>query len=141
LVNGDVAMAGRLLGNNFCLRGTVSRGDGRGTDLGFPTANLMVDDALVTPGDGIYATWTYLGKHRYASATSIGVRPTFGGGERTVESYIVDFEGDIYGNEMRLEFVGWLREERTFTDIEQLKKQMSKDVAQAMISLGRNAGE
>ena len=99
---GEVAQARRLLGAPFQLRGEVVHGDERGRELGFPTANLVPDEALVCPGHGVYAC---LADGR-AAAVSIGVRPTFATGRaELIEAYILDFDGDLYGSDLRLEFL------------------------------------
>jgi riboflavin kinase/FMN adenylyltransferase len=123
---GEVAEANRLLGSNFQLSGVVVHGDARGRELGFPTANLIPDDALACPGHGVYACLA----NGLPAAVSIGVRPTFktGRGE-LIEAYVLDFEGDLYGSEMRLEFLARLRGERRFQDPESLIEQMHRDVA------------
>ena len=131
LTRGDVALAATLLGRNFSLTGAVCRGAGRGQELGFPTANLDIPEGIVIPGDGVYATWAYLGHDRYMSATNVGVRPTFGSNERTVEAFIMDFQGNLYGKEIRLEFSQRLRDELRFDTVEDLQSQMARDVEQA----------
>jgi riboflavin kinase/FMN adenylyltransferase len=120
-----------MLGRPFTLEGRVRRGEGRGASLGFPTANLEVDPSLAVPGDGIYATWVDMDGVRLASATSIGVRPTFGAGARTIETHIMDFNGDLYDRKLRLLFARHLREERRFDSVEALVAQMHRDVAEA----------
>jgi riboflavin kinase/FMN adenylyltransferase len=122
---GEIAEANRLMGTVFQLRGEVLHGDERGRELGFPTANLIPAEALVCPGHGVYAC---LADGR-AAAVSIGVRPTFetGRGE-LIEAYILDFDGDLYGRELRLEFLARLRGERRFEDPESLVEQMRRDV-------------
>jgi riboflavin kinase/FMN adenylyltransferase len=136
---GEVEAAAALLGRRYALTGTVAHGDARGRDLGFPTANLKVDPNLLVPGNGIYATWaTVKGQHR-PSATSIGVRPTFGGGARRIETFIMDFHGDIYSETMTLEFVSRLREEKAFDSVAELVSQMDKDVEQAKAILSGSA--
>ncbi len=122
---GDVTEADRLLGSRFELSGEVVHGDKRGRELGFPTANLIPDEALVCPGHGVYAC---LANGRPA-AVSIGVRPTFetGRGE-LIEAYLLDFDGDLYGSTMRLEFLQRLRGERRFDDPQALIEQMHRDV-------------
>jgi riboflavin kinase / FMN adenylyltransferase len=122
---GEVAEANRLLGSSFELSGEVVHGDARGRELGFPTANLIPDEALACPGHGVYACLAG-GK---PAAVSIGVRPTFktGRGE-LIEAYLLDFEGDLYGSELRLEFLQRLRGERRFEDPESLIEQMHRDV-------------
>ncbi|MHB8531742.1 MAG: bifunctional riboflavin kinase/FMN adenylyltransferase, partial [Solirubrobacteraceae bacterium] len=130
LVAGDVAAANRLLGSTFQLRGEVGHGDERGRQLGFPTANLVPEEALVCPGHGVYACIAHApGAERLAAAVSIGVRPTFqtGRGE-LIEAYILDFDGDIYGEQLTLEFVARLRGERRFESADALVEQMHRDV-------------
>jgi riboflavin kinase/FMN adenylyltransferase len=125
---GDVERANRLLGDPFQLRGTVVEGDRRGRTLGYPTANLVPDEALVYPGHGVYAAYAD-GK---PAAVSVGVRPTFGTGRGVlVEAFLIDFEGDLYGTELQLDFVRRLRGERAFPTVDALVEQMGKDVAEA----------
>jgi riboflavin kinase/FMN adenylyltransferase len=127
---GEVGEANRLLGSVFQLAGTVAHGDKRGRELGFPTANLVPDDALVCPGHGVYACLAYEDPaHPRAAAVSIGVRPTFetGRGE-LIEAYILDFDEEIYGQTLRLEFLARLRGERRFEDPAALIEQMHRDV-------------
>jgi riboflavin kinase / FMN adenylyltransferase len=123
---GELREANRLLGSAFQLRGEVVHGDERGRELGFPTANLIPQEDYVCPGHGVYAC---LANGR-AAAVSIGVRPTFetGRGE-LIEAYLLDFDGDLYGQELRLEFVERLRGERRFDTAEALVEQMHRDVA------------
>jgi riboflavin kinase/FMN adenylyltransferase len=125
LLAGEVSEANRMLGSPFELSGEVAHGDERGRALGFPTANLIPDEALVCPGHGVYACLAD-GK---PAAVSIGVRPTFktGRGE-LIEAYILDFDGDIYGENLRLEFLERLRGERRFETPEALVEQMHRDV-------------
>jgi riboflavin kinase/FMN adenylyltransferase len=122
---GEVAQATHFLGAPFQLRGEVSHGDERGRELGFPTANLVPDEDLACPGHGVYAC---LADGRPA-AVSIGVRPTFktGRGE-LIEAYVLDFAGDLYGTELRLEFLERLRGERRFDTPDALIEQMHRDV-------------
>lgn len=128
LASGQVERAARMLGRYYWLEGTVVRGQGRGRDLGFPTANLRVDPGRAVPGNGIYATWAWVGGRRYMSATSIGVRPTFGPGKRTVEAHLLDFSGQLYGQPLALEFVARLRDEEAFPTVEALVQEMARDV-------------
>jgi riboflavin kinase/FMN adenylyltransferase len=122
---GELSQANRLLGAPFQLQGEVVHGDERGRELGFPTANLVPDEALACPGHGVYAC---VGDGRPA-AVSVGVRPTFqtGRGE-LVEAFIIDIDGDLYGNRLRLEFLERLRGERRFDTPEDLVAQMHRDV-------------
>jgi riboflavin kinase/FMN adenylyltransferase len=125
LLAGDVAEANRMLGAPFQLSGEVVHGDERGRQLGFPTANLVPEEALVCPGHGVYAC---LADGRPA-AVSVGVRPTFqtGRGE-LIEAYMLDFDGDLYGKTLRIEFLERLRGERRFETPEALIEQMRRDV-------------
>ena len=138
---GDVATSAQLLGRNFSLKGNVVRGDQRGRELGFPTANINVTADIMLPGDGIYATWAIVEGKRYAAATSIGIRPTFGLTERLVEVYILDFDADIYGNTIGVEFVKKLRNQETFDNIEALVKQIHLDVSDTRSVLASHQAE
>jgi riboflavin kinase / FMN adenylyltransferase len=128
---GELAEATRLLGAPFQLCGEVTHGDERGRELGFPTANLVPDEALACPGHGVYAC---LADARPVAdrpaAVSIGVRPTFqtGRGE-LIEAYLLDFDGDLYGQTLCLEFLARLRGERRFDTREALVEQMHRDVS------------
>jgi riboflavin kinase/FMN adenylyltransferase len=136
---GEVERANELLGANFQLRGEVVHGDERGRELGFPTANLLRDEALALPGHGVYAG---LADGRPA-AVSIGVRPTFktGRGE-LIEAYILDFDGDLYGTRLKLEFLERLRGERRFDTPQSLIEQMRRDAARTReIAAAASVGE
>ena len=121
---GDVREAAGLLGRPFELSGTVVAGDQRGGTLGFPTANLALDPYLLVPGYGIYVGST-LG-HR--AAVSIGVNPHYGGSERRIEAFVLDWEGDLYGRHLRLELWERLRDERVFAGEDELVAQIARDV-------------
>ena len=136
---GDVAGASELLGRPFSLCGKVVVGDGRGKTLGFPTANLDYSEDRLAPGNGVYATWACVGDDRYMAATNVGVRPTFGENERAVEAFLLDFDGDLYGKDVTLEFVGRLRDELRFESAEALVTQMHLDVEQARETLKGSA--
>ena len=136
LAQGQVEKAKRMLDRPFSLTGEVESGDRRGRDLGFPTANLATDGTMAVPGDGIYATWATVDGVRHQGATSIGVRPTFGGeGDRRVETYLLDFSGDLYGKRMTLEFEQRLRGELAFSSVDALVEQMKQDVEQSRAAL------
>jgi riboflavin kinase / FMN adenylyltransferase len=129
---GDVAGAARFLGAPFQMRGTVAHGDKRGRTLGFPTANLVPKPGLVVPGHGIYACRARVGGEEHLAATNVGVRPTFKTGRGLlVEAYLLDFDGDIYGEELELDFLQRLRGEKRFDSVETLVAQMHRDVEQA----------
>ncbi len=128
---GEVEQATHFLGAPFQMRGEVVHGDERGRELGFPTANLIPDDALVCPGHGVYACLADAGAGAapLPAAVNIGVRPTFDTGRgELVEAYILDFEGDLYGKQLRLDFLSRLRGERRFSSAEALVEQMRCDV-------------
>ncbi|MCW3067049.1 MAG: bifunctional riboflavin kinase/FAD synthetase [Solirubrobacterales bacterium] len=126
---GDVDAAARFLGAPHQLRGPVVRGDRRGRELGFPTANLVPDERYAYPGHGVYACEAEVGAERRAAAVNVGVRPTFVTGRgMLVEAFLLDFDGDIYGEELRLDFLHRLRGERRFDTVEALVDQMTKDV-------------
>ncbi|MCD0445188.1 bifunctional riboflavin kinase/FAD synthetase [Glycomyces sp. A-F 0318] len=127
---GDVAAAAEVLGRDFGLEGTVVHGAGRGgTALGFPTANLATAPNTAIPADGVYAGWCHRDSHRHPAAISVGTNPTFEGGERTVEAYLLDFSGDLYGERVRLDFTARLRGQVAFDGIEPLVRQIETDVA------------
>jgi riboflavin kinase/FMN adenylyltransferase len=134
VLGGAVEYAGRLLGDPFTLSGEVAHGDKRGRELGYPTANLVPDAAFVTPGHGVYAAVAQPagGGPAYASAVSIGVRPTFvtGRGE-LIEAFLLDYEGDLYGATLELAFRKRLRGEKRFESVDALIAQMALDVQAA----------
>ncbi len=130
LANGDIKKAIRLMGRFFSLRGRITTGAGRGSELGFPTANLEIGSRQAIPVDGVYATMAYIDDKAYQALTNIGKNPTFGDNKRTVETYIIDYRGDLYGHEIKINFVEWLRDEKRFDTVEELKKQMAEDVKQ-----------
>ena len=138
IAQGDLAAAARALGRRYAIVGEVVHGQGiGGPSLGFPTANLRTEPDAVLPPDSIYVAWAHLGERRYGAAASIGVRPTLGqGNARTVEAFLLDFSGDLYGQEVRLEFVQRLREERAYPGLEALKLQISLDVKETRKVLG-----
>jgi riboflavin kinase / FMN adenylyltransferase len=136
VVSGNLEQANRFLGSPFQLRGTVVHGDERGRELGFPTANLVPDNALVYPGNGVYACRAAVqdgGEWRWwPAATNVGVRPTFVTGRGVlVEAYLLDFDGDLYDRELRIAFLARLRGERRFDTVEGLVEQMHRDVRDA----------
>ena len=129
VLGGAVMYADRLLGAPFVVEGEVVHGDKRGRDLGFPTANLVPRNGYVTPGHGVYACRTGDG---HLAAVNVGVRPMFvtGRGE-LIEAYVLDFDGDLYGSDLRLEFLKRLRGEKRFASVDALIEQMRLDVEQA----------
>jgi riboflavin kinase/FMN adenylyltransferase len=128
VLSGEVELAARYLGAPFQLRGEVVPGDRRGRQLGFPTANIVPDDALVCPGHGVYVARS----DGACAAVSIGVRPTFGTGRALLlEAYLLDRDVELYGKTLRLEFIRRLRGERRFESVPSLVEQMRRDVERA----------
>jgi riboflavin kinase/FMN adenylyltransferase len=122
---GEVELAAKFLGAPFQLRGLVVSGDRRGRELGFPTANIIPDQALVYPGNGVYAARA----NGECAAVSVGVRPTFGTGRAVlIEAYLIDRDVDLYGQTLKVEFLSRLRGERRFDSVEALVEQMHRDV-------------
>ncbi len=128
LARGDMKKVYDMLGRYFSLEGRVITGSSRGIELGFPTANLNIDPRQVLPADGVYATWAYIDDHAHQSVTNIGKRPTFGSSERTVEVHIIDYHGDLYRQELKIDIIARLRGEKKFSTAEELKKQITEDV-------------
>ena len=128
VANGNMAACPELLGRNHHLSGKVVVGDQRGRTLGFPTANIDVDDQLLLPGDGIYATWAVIDGERHKAATSIGIRPTFGQSQRLVEVFVMDFNDDLYGKIIGIEFIKKVRDQEKFDGLDALIKQIKQDV-------------
>ena len=133
VLGGAVEYADKLLGAPFTFSGEVTEGDKRGRTLGFPTANLLPRDGYVVPGHGVYACRaTTADGVIHVAATNVGVRPMFvtGRGE-LIEAFLVDFQGDIYGTELRVEFLKRLRGEKRFESVDALIEQMGRDVEEA----------
>lgn len=136
ILGGAVRYADELLGDPFVLDGRVVHGDKRGRDLGFPTANLVPQEGFVLPGHGVYATRVRVPDGTwYAAATNVGVRPQFvtGRGE-LIEAYLIDFSGDLYDAQVRVEFLARLRGEKRFDSVDELIVQMGRDVEEAQRS-------
>jgi len=127
---GRVDEAGSLLGHHYFVDGTVIGGDGRGRDLGFPTANLLTRNELM-PADGIYATMAILAQTYHQAVSSIGIRPTIGDDRPTIETFILEGRHEVYGAPMRLAFVKWLRPQMKFDDLAGLQAQITRDAAAA----------
>jgi riboflavin kinase / FMN adenylyltransferase len=138
LLAGDMPAANRLLGREFVYKGVVIKGEGRGRKIGFPTANLKLDNKLSLPY-GVYATWATVHGKRYPSVTNIGVRPTFQTGPTElpalVECHLLDTTIDLYGHTLEVGFVQRLREEKKFPGIDALKNQIALDAGEARVLL------
>jgi riboflavin kinase/FMN adenylyltransferase len=131
LADGDMVTANDLLGRPFSIRGPVVRGNERGRTIGFPTANIAVTPDRALPAYGVYVTRAHVLGRTYQSATNIGVNPTFDDPRPSIETYILDFEGDIYGRELRIEVLHRVRGEIKFAGVEPLVEAIAADVATA----------
>jgi riboflavin kinase/FMN adenylyltransferase len=128
IADGDVARASEFLGGPFLFEGEVVSGDRRGRELGMPTANLVPDDVHVCPGHGVYAAWA----NGYPTAVNVGVRPTFVTGRGLlVEAHLIGFDGDIYGETLRIAFLERMRGEKRFDSVDALIEQMNLDTEEA----------
>jgi riboflavin kinase/FMN adenylyltransferase len=143
LTQGDMEKVRRLMGHYFQIGGKVIASDRRGRILGFPTANLDIKPQQALPGNGIYASITQVDDKQFPSATNIGTRPTFGEGEKNVETHLLNYKGDLYGKEIRVEFMRKLRDEQRFPSSEELKAQIRKDIreVEAILGFGVNSAE
>jgi len=128
--NGEVSVAAESLGRNYALSGPVIHGDGRGRKINIPTANIDYSPDKIIPAFGVYATWAWVEGKRYRAATNIGVNPTFTPDKVTpnVEAHLLDFDRDLYGQEMTLEFVARLRNELKFQSVDALLEQIHADI-------------
>ena len=140
LAEGNIKQVQKLLGRPFRLQGRVVSGDKRGKKLGFPTANLEVEPGQALPTGGVYACRAYIDGQSYPAMTNIGTRPTFGGGPRLIEVYLLDYNGDLYGQELAIDIIERLRDEKKFDTPEQLIKQIAEDVKQGKALLKTRGG-
>lgn len=125
---GKVKEAAEILGRDYSVIGKVIKGDNRGTDLGFPTANIELIDNYIIPKNGVYMTNTIIDNKKYISATNIGYNPTFGNKNLKFETHILDFEDDIYNKTIEVEFNSFIRDDIKFNDINDLIHQMKLDI-------------
>jgi riboflavin kinase/FMN adenylyltransferase len=140
LAEGDMKRVQNLFGRPFRLHGRVTTGAKRGIELGFPTANLDISPQQALPADGVYVSRAYIDDQDHPAMTNIGKRPTFGGGQRLVEVYLLDYHGDLYGQELAIDIIERLRDEKKFDTPEQLKKQIAEDVKQGIAILKSREG-
>jgi len=131
VASGSVALAARMLGRPFEIDGVVVPGDARGRTIGFPTANITMPDRLVRPATGVYAVQCEIDGVRYDGVSNVGTRPTFGGGDETIEVHLLDVDEDLYGKSVRVQFIDRLRNEQRFTSAETLVFQIKTDIEQA----------
>ena len=139
LAGGDVARSARMLGRPYEVRGVVIKGEERGQTIGFPTANVPVPVVMAWPADAVYSGWCTLEDGScYGCAINIGRRPTFHehAEHSLLEAHLMDYDGDLYGSEIRVEFIDFIRSERKFEGIDQLSQQLAQDVTEARIQLG-----
>jgi len=128
LLEGDLAEVNGCLGRPYCVSGVVVEGQKMGRTIGFPTANLDYWTEQLLPDNGVYATYAWLDGVRHLAATNVGVRPTVNGHQLTVEAHLLDFDADIYGRTLRLEFVAHIRPEMKFSGLDALKAEIQADV-------------
>lgn len=138
LAAGDMVKVRTLTGRPFNLTGKVVTGYGRGVSLGFPTANLEIASGHVLPPDGVYAGRAYINSNNYQSMINIGKNPTFGLNKRTVEAYLMNYHGDLYGADLQLDIISRIRDEKKFDSTEELKKQVAEDIRQGKKILDAN---
>ena len=131
MASGEMEKVQRMMGRPFSLHGQVIHGHGRGASLGFPTVNLDVLKGQALPSDGVYATLAHKNNSTYPSVTNVGTNPTFGDIKRSVESYLLDFHDNLYGCEVKIEFVHKLRAEIKFKDGVELSRQIVSDIQSA----------
>jgi riboflavin kinase/FMN adenylyltransferase len=137
LRDGDVAEAARLLGRPYRIAGQVAQGAGRGRTIGIPTANLDIPQDQAIPARGVYACRAIIGQQHIPAVTNIGLRPTFdGNGTQTVETHLLDFNADLYGQTVELDFVAHLRAEQKFSGVQALIEQINLDIERARTILG-----
>ncbi len=123
----QIEEANKLLGRPYFILGKVIKGKGRGRDLGYPTANIEVSSLKLLPPSGVYAVWVVINGKKFKGALNIGKRPTFEEGETAIEVHIFDFNKNIYGETLKIEFIKHIREEKKFSSVEELKNQIKKD--------------
>jgi riboflavin kinase/FMN adenylyltransferase len=136
LRDGDVNLVSACLGREYGLSGVVVPGDGRGKQLGIPTANLAFWPKLLLPANGVYAAYASVDGRRIPAATNVGYRPTVDGKTLNVEAHLLNFDGDLYGHEIHLDFVSRIRDERKFPDLQALVAQIHRDINKVSTLLG-----
>jgi len=141
LAAADMSKVRQLTGRPFQLTGKVVSGYGRGTGMGLPTANLEISSDHALPPDGVYTGWAHINGNTYQMMTNIGKNPTFGINKRTVEAYLIDYHGDLYGTDLQLDIVARLRDEKKFASSEALKKQVAEDIRKGKKILDANGAK
>ena len=128
MAEGNIPLANKLLGRCFSVTGTVVEGKKLGRKLGFPTANVFFDKKAVQLKNGVYKSVVTEGDKNYKAITNVGINPTLGGEAARSETYIPSFEGDLYGKEIEISFIDFIRPEKRFDSIEELKNQIKEDL-------------
>lgn len=128
--NGQVEVAAKYISRPFSIEGKVIHGNSLGTSLGFPTANINIPDRQIVPKDGVYLTQITVGSKVFYGITNVGAKPTIAITERNIETYISDFDGDIYEQTIKIEFLKRIRDTKQFDSLDKLKKQLEKDKQQ-----------
>jgi riboflavin kinase/FMN adenylyltransferase len=139
LARGDMRKVTKLMGRYFFLEGKIITSEKRGRVLGFPTANLDIKPQQALPGNGIYATIAHVQGQYFHSATNVGIRPTFGAGEEMVETHLLNYKGNLYGKNIRVEFVQKVRDEERFPSSEKLKTQIQEDIREVEAILAEDS--
>jgi riboflavin kinase/FMN adenylyltransferase len=129
--SGDIDECDRFLGRNYTIGGDVVVGNRLGKSIGFPTSNIMIDETMVTPPNGVYITYLVYNGVRYPSVTNVGVKPTVGVFRKNIETHVFNFDKELYGKSIKIEFVRMTRPEAKFASIEDLKAQIAKDCRDA----------
>lgn len=138
LMDGEVAGAARCLGRPYAIESTVIRAAGRGRTIGFPTANIAMPEGQVEPAEGVYAGRTWVGENAFGSAISIGRSETFGKNKRQIETHLLEFQGDLYGSLIRVEFLERIRAQQKFPSVHALTGQIQLDIDAVRTVLSRS---
>jgi riboflavin kinase / FMN adenylyltransferase len=138
LADGNMDKYRRFTGRDFTLHGMVIAGTGRGQGLGFPTANIAVSTDHALPPDGVYASRAHIDGRTYSAMTNVGKCPTFGVLKRTIETHLIDYHGDLYGKELKVDIVTGIRHEKKFDSVEALKNQIAEDILRGRTILNTN---
>lgn len=131
IADGRVELCEKYMGRHYTIEGEVVVGNRIGRTIGFPTSNLIIDENMVTPANGVYVTYCIYNGEKYPSITNVGVKPTIGEYKKNVETHIFNFDKQLYGKKIRIEFLEKMRDEKRFTDVEELSKQITKDCIMA----------
>ncbi|MGN0711954.1 MAG: bifunctional riboflavin kinase/FAD synthetase [Anaerovoracaceae bacterium] len=131
IAEGRVDLCEKYMGHNYTIGGEVVVGNKIGRTIGFPTSNLIIDESMVTPSNGVYVTYCIYNGQKYPSITNVGVKPTIGECKKNIETHIFNFNRELYGKKIRVEFLEKTRDEKKFESVEELSKQITKDCIMA----------